>query len=95
MKTKLFTTLFFVAALFCIGCSDNDPPQDQLPPITQNGANTFGCVINGEVLIPKDGTGIPQSKGITVKHRTNNNFIIDAANLKDFGGDYIYIYIYI
>jgi hypothetical protein len=29
------------------------PTGDQLPAITQTGANTFGCLINGKVWIPK------------------------------------------
>ena len=93
MKTKLFTTLFFVAALFCIGCSDNENLQDQLPPITQTGANTFGCVINGEVLIPKDGIGVPLLRGLEVGIEPNNNFYISSTNLMDTNGLYIYIYI--
>ncbi len=28
-------------------------PIDQLPPETQIGANTFGCLVNGEVFLPK------------------------------------------
>ncbi len=36
-------------------------PEDQLPPATQTGANTFGCLINGKVYVPKGytGTGTP------------------------------------
>ncbi len=30
-------------------------PIDNLPPATQTGANTFGCLVNGEVWIPKGG----------------------------------------
>lgn len=38
-----------------IGCEDDDDntptnPIDQLPPATQTGANTFGCLINGEPM---------------------------------------------
>lgn len=34
---------------------------DQLPSVTQTGANTFGCLVNGKVYIPKgsDGTTKP------------------------------------
>lgn len=35
-------------------CNDDDNPQnplDQLPPATQTGANTFGCLINGEPFV--------------------------------------------
>lgn len=30
----------------------NNNPIDQLPPETQTGANTFGCLVNGEVFKP-------------------------------------------
>ncbi|TAE42968.1 MAG: hypothetical protein EAZ51_05485, partial [Sphingobacteriales bacterium] len=30
-------------------------PIDDLPPATQTGANTFGCLINGEIWKPKAG----------------------------------------
>ena len=32
-----------------LGCKKNKPaPADQLPPATQTGANTFGCLLNGQ-----------------------------------------------
>ena len=68
------TVLFFIT--ITISCINKDDPEDQLPPITQTGANTFGCIINGKVLIPKDGIGVPQPKGLFVTHRINNNLII-------------------
>ena len=55
MKTLLL--VLFAATLFT-GCK-KDKGEDQLPPATQIGANTFGCKINGKVFVPKgfDGTG--------------------------------------
>ena len=40
--------------------------QDQLPPATQTGTNTFGCLVNRKVYIPKgySGTGTPNPKKI-------------------------------
>ena len=36
----------------------SDPaPMDQLPPITQTGANTFGCLVNGQAWMPKGYNG--------------------------------------
>lgn len=103
MKTKLFKTLFFVAALFCIGCSDNDPPQDQLPPITQTGANTFGAVVDGKIFIPKDSYtftpgGDRKELEVLVGHEFFNNngddeWSISATNYKDTPETYIYIYL--
>ncbi|MEO9100410.1 MAG: hypothetical protein ABI267_08820 [Ginsengibacter sp.] len=57
MKYKFFfilTSLFFIT-LFASECKKHKPsnPVDQLPPETQIGANTFGCLINGEAFLPK------------------------------------------
>ncbi len=42
-------------------CKKNHPPPktelEKLPPITQTGANTFGCLLNGVAWIPKDNYG--------------------------------------
>lgn len=49
----LFTTPFWIGS-----CIDNDdifePPQ--LPPYTTEGKNTFGCLVNGEVLAVTNNT---------------------------------------
>lgn len=59
MKTQ-FLTLVLSLQLF-VACSNDDNKssvcQDYLPAITTTGANTFGCCINGNLLIPRDGTG--------------------------------------
>ena len=58
MKTKI---LIFLTILSLVGCSKDDPkppePASLLPPETQTGANTFGCLINGKLLIPRNGSG--------------------------------------
>ncbi|TYP96487.1 hypothetical protein C7447_10753 [Tenacibaculum adriaticum] len=94
MKTLFLKTALLLAVVTFFNCSNNDDPQDQLPPITQTGANTFGCIINGEILTPKDGRGVPQAKGLFVAHYSNNNIVFDVGNFKDDNGDSIYIYIY-
>jgi hypothetical protein len=48
----LKTTLLFFAITF-FNCENNDP-EDQLPPITQTGANTFGAIVDGRVFVPAD-----------------------------------------
>ncbi|TVQ78087.1 MAG: hypothetical protein EA358_05425 [Flavobacteriales bacterium] len=52
--------LFFsvIALLACLtSCQKDDtsnpPLPDELPPITQTGEQTFGCLLNGEVWVPK------------------------------------------
>ena len=55
-------TILLILLAFTFACSNNDDektpntnPIDQLPPATQVGANTFGCLLDGEVFKP--GTG--------------------------------------
>ncbi|MCK9404782.1 MAG: hypothetical protein M0Q26_15420 [Chitinophagaceae bacterium] len=52
MKPFLIIAASFV--LLSSSCRKNKPvnPIDQLPPETQTGANTFGCLVNGEVFKP-------------------------------------------
>lgn len=41
-----------------LGCKkDTSAPVDQLPPATQTGANTFGCLVNGQAWTPKGYNG--------------------------------------
>ena len=47
------TFLYF----FLLGSCYQDNEHFELPPITQTGENTFGCKINGRVMVPRDGTG--------------------------------------
>jgi hypothetical protein len=59
MKTHILRIWLY--AVLCISfwtCkSSNSPtPLEQLPPATQTGANTFGCLIDGQAWIP-NGTG--------------------------------------
>jgi hypothetical protein len=57
---KQFLALAVLLQLF-VGCSNDDNKssvcEDNLPAITTTGANTFGCCINGNLLIPRDGEG--------------------------------------
>jgi hypothetical protein len=53
MKKKLILIILLLA-LSCNNDDDNSQsnPVNQLPPATNTGAQTFGCLINGEVFIP-------------------------------------------
>ncbi len=58
MKSKkalnlLLAGVFILSCAF--SCDEDDPPKPptQLPPITQTGAYTFGCLLDGEVWLPK------------------------------------------
>jgi len=55
---KKYILLLFLPALLSLSCckKDDDQPVDpvnQLPPATQTGANTAGCLVNGEPFTPK------------------------------------------
>jgi hypothetical protein len=53
------STLLLLAALLGLSqCKKHDPdPLDQLPPATQTGANTFGCLVNGQPWTPQGYNG--------------------------------------
>ena len=59
---KLTTALLPVLALLGLAqCQKNESapskPDDQLPPATQTGANTFGCLLNGQPWTPSGNDG--------------------------------------
>ena len=39
------------------GCGLLPTPKEELPPITQEGKNTFGCLVNGKLWLPKGYNG--------------------------------------
>jgi hypothetical protein len=61
---KILTRLFLYVSLLIVllslnQCKQNDPdPVNQLPPATQTGAGTIGCLVNGQPWTPQgfDGT---------------------------------------
>jgi hypothetical protein len=49
-----------VTSLFTFSqCKKNKTEEPQLPPETTTGAMTFGCKVNGQIFLPKDGNGRP------------------------------------
>ncbi|WP_435138443.1 DUF6252 family protein [Formosa sp. A9] len=58
MKHYILYLLLSLSLTAC--CNDDDQPEtpiDQLPPATQTGANTAGCLVDGEAIFPK-GSGL-------------------------------------
>ena len=50
--------LLVLPLLIVIGCHKNDPsPTEQLPAATQTGANTIGCLVNGQPWVPAGNNG--------------------------------------
>ncbi|OGS69050.1 MAG: hypothetical protein A3G95_04400 [Flavobacteria bacterium RIFCSPLOWO2_12_FULL_31_7] len=64
--------LFLLLITFTLSCCNNDnnpfSGSDQLPAETQTGANTAGCLINGQVFIP-------HQEGLTPELQCNYEFI--------------------
>ena len=60
MKHQFFRALCPLLIFCFYSCNKNKLQNlsDQLPPATQTGANTFGCLINDRVFIPGGSTGI-------------------------------------
>ncbi len=86
MKTKILLTA--LCCLLIISCSKNDDGPS-LPPITQTGENTFGCFINGRLLVPRNGTGTtagPDNGLKFIASGTGNppNYDYNEINVQDF-----------
>ena len=60
MKRKLLLYLCLATLTQCSKCKNDPAPADpasQLPPATQTGANTFGCLVNGQPYTPSGNNG--------------------------------------
>ena len=88
--------LFILIAFLIVGCRDNsDDNSPKLPPETQTGANTFGCLVNGRLFYPRDGTFDIMGANKAVVYSGNNKFDeILVANFKD-GKPLNYMYFHI
>lgn len=50
---NLILILFTTFSLSCCNKDEDKTPIEQLPPATTTGANTAGCLVDGEVFLPK------------------------------------------
>lgn len=103
MKHLFLKTTLFLFALTLFNCENNDP-QDQLPPITQTGANTFGAIVDGRPFVPK-GTISFNPLGTRNKElgvfvgpdffdkNGDDKWFITTFNSEDNPNTYIYIYL--
>ena len=82
MKNKtlmLYAPIIMLCFCFAQCKKTNTPePVDQLPAATQTGANTFGCLVDGKVYIPKgsDGTNKPNLRKIYDNFQGDNYLAI-------------------
>jgi hypothetical protein len=63
--SKLLCGSLLIVTLFTFSKCKKEKDQPQLPPETTTGAMTFGCKVNGQIFVPKDGNGKP---GLYVKY---------------------------
>jgi hypothetical protein len=98
------STILILTVFFLLACkertNEEDKPYDpQLPPITMVGANTFGCKINGVVMVPRNSIGyVPPGSNHYPCHYSNenNSYKYEAFSAFDLretkrGGIYLYI----
>lgn len=50
----ILATLFILSFSFCNKFKKKEKTKEELPPATQEGKNTFGCLIDGKVWLPKN-----------------------------------------
>jgi len=91
MKTILLTLLTIITLTSCNKNDDDNEFTPTLPPITQTGANTFGCYVNGNLLTPRDGTGtyLGADRSMRIHSLTDNsgNNVYREIRVRDFKGD--------
>jgi hypothetical protein len=95
MKKEIIFLLMLLAigSTWLLSCTKDPPPNTNpppidytvLPPITQTGANTFGCLVDGEVWVPR----VPllaltyRDKEATVWEKDNSGTGLVQTNLVD------------
>jgi hypothetical protein len=58
MKKQLFPFVYCIILAF-LSCTKDDFQKDELPAETHIGANTFGCLVNGQLWVAKSSSGSP------------------------------------
>ena len=81
MKTNLLRLSCYILLLAFTSCSSckkqpEPSPESKLPPATQTGANTAGCLINGQPWIPNGGGLFSQVPAIGGIWGVKDKFII-------------------
>ena len=80
---RFFYIVIFILLTGCEDCDDIINPKtelEKLPPATQTGKNTFGCLVNGRAWLPTSEFG---SNGIFVDMSFPNFLSINADNKID------------
>jgi len=84
-KPLMRNILLFLSLAFLLGACELFPetePENTLPPITQIGANTFGCKVNGKLWLPYKDGGLFSGSAL-VWELGPNTFSLDPINEKN------------
>ena len=95
-KTILILSILFTILISC-NKDEEETFTPTLPPITTTGANTFGCYIDGKLLIPRDGDGTFNSPSHGVKYFGTGNYPTDynaSLSVNDYTGNARFMQIY-
>lgn len=94
MKTLILAMLIGFTAIACTDRNADDGYNPQLPPITQTGANTFGAIINGKVMVPRNSIGYapPGNTHYAVRYSRWTNYEQIEAGDPIANRGYIYVY---
>jgi hypothetical protein len=66
MKPTLLPLLAMALLTQCHkSAPDPAKPENQLPPATQTGANTFGCLVNGQAYLPAGRVGLGSNYSVS------------------------------
>ena len=61
MKKYFIYTIFPVSLVLLSICFSACEEDDELPSITSEGKNTFGCLVNGKLWLPKGSFNVPKT----------------------------------
>jgi hypothetical protein len=84
--------LLLCCVLGCGNCKTSLTPADVLPPYTETGANTFGCLVDGKLFLPKK-KFLSSFTKLQCNYNLMDNkysFVLSAANEYDYTGVSIY-----
>ena len=80
---KYQSLLFISLVLLLLSSSCKKDNISKLPPPTQTGENTFGCLVNGKAFVPKgyEGTGRPNPQVTYNSDLQGKPFLVIHARL--------------
>jgi hypothetical protein len=87
-RSSILYALFSILSLTAACSEDDEPtPEELLPPITQTGENTFGCLIDGELFKPRTGDGSflgpVGARGVIIWGSEEVNVEFDVGDFQD------------